>query len=153
MDKFFSKYNKDHYGGALMILIGLGAVVVGRTYKIGTLSAMGSGFFPVALGVILILTGLAIAFSSGGKPTAGQAAQPVDLRGPLCIVLGIVAFIVLGVYGGLLPATFAIVFISALGDRDNTWKSALALALAMLAVCVIVFWWALNLQFSLFQWG
>jgi hypothetical protein len=153
MDKFFSKYNKDHYGGALMILIGLGAVVAGRTYKIGTLSAMGSGFFPVALGVILILTGLAIAFSSGGKAAAGQTAQPADLRGPLCIVLGIVAFIVLGVYGGLLPAAFAIVFISALGDRDNTWKSALVLALAMLAVCVIVFWWALNLQFPLFQWG
>ena len=44
-------------------------------------------------------------------------------------------------------------FISALGDRDNTLREALLLALAMMAIAVVVFWWALSLQLPLFQWG
>ena len=70
-----------------------------------------------------------------------------------CIVLSIVAFIVFGTYGGLLPATFAVVFISALGDRQNTLKSAFVLAVAMSIISVVIFWWALKLQFPLFTWG
>jgi Tripartite tricarboxylate transporter TctB family len=83
----------------------------------------------------------------------GHPAGLPDLRGCVCIVLGILAFLLLGEYGGLLPATFAIVFISALGDRDNTLREALLLALAMMAIAVVVFWWALSLQLPLFQWG
>jgi len=45
------------------------------------------------------------------------------------------------------------VFIGALGDRENTLTSAAMLAAACSAVCVVVFWWALHLQFPLFQWG
>ncbi|MEJ0045599.1 MAG: hypothetical protein WDN04_05275 [Rhodospirillales bacterium] len=44
-----------------------------------------------------------------------------EWRGWICIVASVLAFVVLGKYGGLLPATFAIVFIAALGDRDNVW--------------------------------
>jgi len=45
------------------------------------------------------------------------------------------------------------VFISALGDRDNTWKKALLLSLAIVVVAVVVFWWALQIQLPLFRWG
>ena len=59
----------------------------------------------------------------------------------------------LGHWGGLLPATFAIVFISALGDRKNTIKQAFVLSLGMSVIAVVVFWWALQLQLPLFRWG
>ncbi len=150
---------KDYYGGALMVLIGLGAIYGGSDYHIGTLSHMGPGFFPAALGGLLALTGVLIAVSA----RSGQASEPApgeahshslpDLRGSVCILLGILAFLGLGHYGGLLPATFAIVFISALGDRNNTVKQALVLALGMSVVAVVVFWWALQLQLPLFRWG
>jgi hypothetical protein len=78
---------------------------------------------------------------------------PPEWRGWFCIGASIVAFVALGKYGGLLPATFAIVFISALGDRQNTVASVAVLALACAVVCVVVFWWALQIQFPLFQWG
>lgn len=61
-------YKRDYYGGALMILIGLGAAVQGATYDVGGLTQMGPGFFPVVLGVILVLLGLSI---------AGTARQPM----------------------------------------------------------------------------
>ena len=59
----------------------------------------------------------------------------------------------LGKYGGLVPATFAIVFISALADRQNTIVAATVLALATVAICIVVFWWALRMNSPLFGWG
>lgn len=151
---FINKHNKDYYGGGLMLLLGLGAIFQGMTYKIGTLRHMGPGFFPIALGAILALIGVAIALhAKGAVPEGDETRLPSEWRGWICITLSIVAFVILGRYGGLLPATFAIVFISALGDRQNTLQSALILSFAMVLVCVIVFWWALQMQFPLFQWG
>jgi Tripartite tricarboxylate transporter TctB family len=154
MRRLVHESNKDYFGGALMFLIGVVAIVVGRTYPVGTLGRMGPGFFPVALGVILALAGLAIATSARfAEHKAAKKALPPEWRGWICICLSIVAFVVLGKYGGLVPATFAIVFISAMADRQNTIKSAIILALAIVAICIAVFWWALQMQFPLFGWG
>ena len=46
MRRLVTASNKDYYGGALMMLIGLAAVIQGRQYPVGTLSRMGPGFFP-----------------------------------------------------------------------------------------------------------
>ena len=158
-----SKFKKDYYGGALLIVIGLAAVYAGIGYRVGELAHMGPGFFPVALGGLLALTGLLIAISARAeKPASGASEEAAshghpggmpDMRGCICIILGILAFLLFGEYGGLLPATFAIVFISALGDRDNTLTEAVLLSLAMSFIAVVVFWWALKLQLPLFQWG
>ena len=155
-----SKFKKDYYGGALLVVIGLAAVYAGVGYRVGELAHMGPGFFPVALGGLLALSGLLIAISARGQKPAseevvshGHPTGMPDMRGCICIVLGILAFLLLGEYGGLLPATFAIVFISALGDRDNTLTEAVLLSLAMSFIAVVVFWWALSLQLPLFQWG
>jgi len=144
------RINRDYYGGALILLIGLGVITQGLSYDVGSLKRMGPGFFPVMLGTILAVTGTFIAL--GAKHTA-TAETPPEWRAWTCILLGIAAFIVLGQYGGLLPASFAVVFISALGDRDNNVMSAAILALAMCLIAVVVFWWALKLQLPLFGWG
>lgn len=147
------RINTDYYAGILMLLLGLGAAFQGMSYQIGTLSRMGPGFFPVALGGMLAVTGIAIALSATGANSENERKPFVpEWRGWACIALSIVAFVVLGQHTGLLPATFAIVFISALGDRQNTIKDALLLALAVMAVSVLVFWWALQLQLPLFRW-
>jgi hypothetical protein len=152
---FLNRYGKDLWAGALMIVLGLGSIYAGFGYSVGSLSRMGPGFFPVAVGTVLLLCGLAIAISTKAPDAHGKTdlAPPPEWRAWGCIVIGIMAFVILGTYGGLLPATFAIVFISALGDKDNTWVSALVLAVAMCIVCTVVFWWALKLQFPLLSWG
>jgi hypothetical protein len=150
-----SRWNKDYYGGGLMLLLGLGAIWKGFDYHIGTLSRMGPGYFPVGVGAILALMGILIMAGAIRQPAeqGAKTSHPPEWRGWSAIVLGTIAFIVFGRYGGLLPATFAIVFISALGDRQNTVKSAFILAAAMVVVCLVVFSWALQLQFPLFRWG
>ena len=154
MKRFLSRYNKDHYGGGLMVLLGLAIAGQGLTYKVGTLSRMGPGFFPLVLGVILALIGVAILVGAkDATPKLAQKPLPPEWRGWILICLSLVAFIVLGIYGGLLPATFSVVFISAMGDRKHTVKSATVLALSLTVLCVVVFWWLLDMQFPLLRWG
>lgn len=150
--------NKDYYGGALMLLIGAGAALKGQSYGVGTLSQMGSGFFPVTLGVLLALIGTAMLLGSRRardtrSDNANALTPGVDWRGWLCICSGTAAFIALGRYGGLIPATFATVFLSALGDRTNTLRAAFVLSAVMVVLGIAVFWWALQLQMPLFRWG
>ncbi len=152
-------YNKDYYGGALMVLVGGCAAYAARSYNIGTLAHMGPGYFPFAVGILLAITGVLIAVTAKKKPSGGEAAlvghnhDIPDFRGAACIILGTIAFYFCGEYLGLLPATFAIVFISALGDRSNSVLASFVLAMCMAIVAVVIFWWALQVQMPLFKWG
>ncbi|WP_253206993.1 tripartite tricarboxylate transporter TctB family protein [Verticiella alkaliphila] len=147
----------DLIGGALVALLGIGAVIQGSTYSIGTLARMGPGFFPVALGWILIGLGILIALNA--DPVAEEdlehdiSRDPADWRGWGMIILGLIAFIIIGRWGGLAPATFALVLISAMGERDQKLVHAVALALGVTVVGALIFSWGLQLQFPLFRWG
>ena len=145
---------KNLTGGILVLALGLAAVLGARDYELGSITQMGPGFFPTAVGCILALSGLAIAGMALVSAEA-RPAQPVrpEWRGWACIILGIVAFVVLGQSLGLLPATFAVVFISALGDRQNSLLDAVLLAAAIVVVSLVVFWWGLKIHLPLFAWG
>ena len=157
-----NKMTKDHVGGALLLVVGVAVVVAGRGYGMGTLRQMGSGFFSVVLGVLLAVIGVAL-LSSAGRTTASVADEPpaemahlagpvVQWRGWLCIVGAALAFVVLGGHGGLVPASFASVFIAAMGDRGNSVRSAAALAAGLTLAGVIVFHYGLHLLLPLFAW-
>jgi len=145
---------KDHLGGALTVLIGALAVGIGHSYDFGSLNSMGAGFFPVTLGVIMMLCGaiiFAVASITAAPHSAAKARMP-EWRGWACIVAGLFAFILLGHYGGLVPATVGVVVISALGDRRNNLVQSLLLAAAIVVCCIVVFHWALHVEFPLFAW-
>jgi hypothetical protein len=145
---------KDFLGGGLMLALGLGAAFQASHYEFGTLRRMGPGYFPLALGVILAVTGLAILLGSlRGAAAAAAARLAPEWRGWICICAGVASFAVIGRWGGLLPATFASVFLAALGDRKNTPAAAGVLAAVMTLVCLVVFWWLLKIQLPLFRWG
>lgn len=146
---------RDFYAGTLIMLLGLVAAVNGPTYGIGTLVQMGPGFMPTALGIILILLGIVMAVAAMRLP-AGEdedilPAQP-QWRGWACVLAGPILFIVLGAAGGMIPATFGCVFVSALGDREATLKSAVALALAVTGFGVVVFYYLLQVPLPLLAW-
>jgi hypothetical protein len=156
-----NKLSKDHVGGGLLLAMGIAAVVAGVGYGVGTLRSMGSGFFPVVLGVLLALIGTALLFSAG-RATGGAADEPpaetahlagpvVQWRGWLCIVGAALAFVVLGEHGGLVPASFASVFIAAMGDRGNGVRAAATLAALLTVAGAVVFHYGLQLL-PLFAW-
>ena len=154
VDLNLASKSKDFYGGAFVFLIGVCATHKAIGYQVGSLTRMGSGYFPAAVGVLLAAMGIFIAFAPRRIKSVkeGFHGSP-DWRAWVCIILANIAFVVIGRHGGLVPATFAIVFIAAMGDRKNTVKSAFLLAFAMVIVSAAVFWGALQLQFPLIRWG
>ena len=143
---------KDFLGGLLMLLLGMGTAYQAQFYNIGTLRRMGPGFVPTALGLLLAVIGAAIILTTWrAEPVIAERRRP-EWRGWICICAGIAAFCLIGGTFGLLPATTALVFIAALGDRDNSILAALTLAAVIDVACVVIFWWALQLQFPLFAW-
>ena len=146
--------NKDCLGGALVALLGAGAIAAARSYEVGTLARMGPGFFPTAIGAVMLLTGVSI-FVAGLRRTVVDTdrVKAPDLRAWTLIPLSLLAFIVVGEQAGLLPATFSLVLVAAAADRRNGWRGALLLAVAMAMVALVVFWWGLQVQFPLFTLG
>jgi hypothetical protein len=148
------KLKRDYYAGGLMVLLGAGAAVTGTGYKFGTLARMGPGFMPVMLGIALAFIGILIA------GTALASSEPDDSKflpdnpqwlGWLCIIGGPILFIILGQYGGMIPAVFACVFVCALGDRTATYKSSLILAAGVTAFGVVLFHHLLGIPFPLLR--
>lgn len=151
----FRRLKRDYYGGALMVLCGLLAAQDSRHYTIGTLRQMGPGYFPLALGILLIVLGIIIAGTAGSGADDKEHEQYPhnEWRGWFCVIAGPVLFMILGKFGGMAPATFACVFVSALGDRKTTPKAALALAAGITVFGVILFSYFLQIPMPVFQWG
>ena len=148
------RLHKDFWAGVVVALVGGGFAAESARYRIGTLVSMGPGYFPAALGIIFALVGVALAVQGFLKsPAEARERRPIDVRVWVLVIAAVVCFILLGERLGLAAAAFAIVFISALADRENTWASAALLALAMVVVSAVVFWWGLKLQFPLWHWG
>lgn len=149
---------REYYAGALMMLVGGVAGYMATTYGMGDLNEIGPGFFPLVLSVLLVGLGIAIVATAGQTADEPQAHGLMahsnrvgpDWRGWTAIFLAVIAFIVLGKYAGLAPATFGSVFIAAMGDRGNTWKSSGLLALGLTAFAVVVLAWGLRVQMPVF---
>lgn len=171
-----AKPRREVAAGVTMAAIGILVVIESTTYTIGDAARMGPGYFPLLLGAVLAVLGVIIAFSvDPEEPEKFEAAAAADdatkdietaalppsrkdvrmarLRGMGCIIGGIVAFMIIGRYGGLVPATFALVLISAMGDLNNRVTSSLVLATAVTIIGTLIFHWGLQLQFPLLRWG
>lgn len=154
MDKLFPWWKRDYYAGALMMLLGLITAYEGSTYPVGSLHQMGPGYFPLALGVLLTFLGGLIAATATAGADGEEAALPhAEWRGWACIIAGPALFILLGGSTGMLPATFACVFVAALGDRTTTLKGAFILAASITVFGVVLFHYLLKLPMPVLAWG
>lgn len=144
---------RDYFAAAMVVLIGLVAVNEGRKYELGTLQKMGPGYFPVALGIVLIILGFLIAGTASTSAGEDEQLPHAEWRGWIAIIAGPALFILVGQYFGLLPATFACVFVSALGDRDSTLKGSAILSACVTLFGVLVFSYALKVSMPILTWG
>jgi len=150
---------RDFYAGGLMLLLGLGIALKGATYRTGTLMHMGPGFFPTALGVLLVLLGIAIA-AAALAPSADSGSEHGDSILPenpqwwgwFCILMSPVLFIFFGRYFGMAPGTFACVCIAAWGDKQATLKSTIILATIVTIFGVALFSYFLQVPMPIFTW-
>jgi hypothetical protein len=149
---------RDFYAGGLMILLGLGVALKGTTYRAGTLMHMGPGFLPTALGVLLVLLGIAIAAAAMTPVEPGKEEdQRILPEHPqwwawFCILMSPVLFIFFGRYFGMAPGTFACVFIAALGDKKATWTGTIILSTVVTIFGVGLFSYFLQVPMPIFTW-
>jgi len=149
-----------YFAIGFMLLIGLATIIGSREYSVGTLARMGPGYFPLLLGVALVLLGILVAVTpdSAEEIRTNAAREPFPqfarrrLRPWLAIAGSVAAFVVVGRYGGLVPATFVLIFVSALGDSQNSLKACFWLAVGVVTFAVLVFHYGMQMQFPLFSW-
>lgn len=164
MNKQLLKRRKLASSG-LLIVLGLGTVMQSLEYTIGTASRMGPGYFPLSLGVLLLVFGVLIFVLPDDSQELALLGEPSDdteeksmswgerVRPWIAIVASMLLFILVGKYGGLVPATFILILVAALGDKANSLKSSIFLAIGVTLAAVGLFHYGLQLQFPLFTWG
>ncbi len=135
---------KEFGSGLLFALFGIAAIAVGAAYPVGTAARMGPGYFPRALGLILLAIGAVLIFR--GLRTQGARLSIPTLK-PLAIVLGsVVLFGVAVVPLGLVLAAILLVVTSSVASHEHNWKESIVAAVLLAAFVVLAFSYGLGLQ-------
>jgi hypothetical protein len=138
---------RDFCAGAIFLLFGLCAALVGRDYPMGTAFHMGSGYFPFVLGALLLILGAVICIKS--LVVAGEGIESIGLRPLLLVLLAIGAFAVSVDSVGLVAATVLVTVVGAVASTESRWREVVVLTFVLLGMSVGVFTYALGLPFKL----
>lgn len=150
------KSQKDFFSGLMFMAVGVAFAIGATEYNIGTGARMGPGYFPLILGVLLSILGLAIAVKSltsgmpGGDKIGKWAWKQLFFILAANFVFGIllVGLPSVGIpQFGLIVAIYALVFIASLGGHSFNVKEVSILATILAIGSYAAFVWALNLQF------
>lgn len=134
---------------AVFFLIGLYMVFEGVRYGTGTITRIGPGFFPTSIGVLLMGLSLAVAL----EVRRSLAATPkISLRVALAIIIGMVAFALLINSAGLVPAIFAVVFISRFAEPSANIVNSAIIGAVLAILGWLVFIVGFNLPLKPFWW-
>jgi len=128
---------KDFWSGAIYIVFGVAAVVIGRDYTMGTAGRMGPAYFPTVLGTLLAIVGSIAVVRS--MFASGDAVGKIALK-DLALILGaVVLFGVLVRGAGLVAAVMTLVLLSAFASAKYRVLPSVLLAIGLAAFSVLVF--------------
>ena len=116
---------------------------------LGSVRRMGPGMFPVAVGIILALFGIAImipAFFRQGT------FEEIEIRSTLAVLASIAAFAMVIRPYGLIPAIAALVLVAALAERTFRPVSILASIVVMATLAWLIFKAGLGLPLTMARW-
>ncbi len=139
--------SKDVWAGLMLIGIGAAAMLIARNYPFGTALRMGPGYFPIILGALLIVFGLAIL--AYGLRSREKIAGSWSLRGLIVLPLSLVLFGVLMEHAGFIPAMMVLIFGSATASTEFKFVEILLFSIGLTALSVVVFVWGLGLPYPL----
>ena len=135
---------RDLYSGLLFVVVGALTVLIAINYPVGDAARMGPGYFPRALGTLLMLLGAISVWRSfrlQGTPITRWKWRPIVIILASVIVFGhIVQFV------GLALSTVFLIFAASAASHEFRWKGAALIGLFMAVLCVGVFVYALRIQ-------
>jgi hypothetical protein len=138
---------RNFLAGILLVGFGLGAVILARTYTMGTAFRMGAGYFPAVLGSMLIVIGIVVACRAF---KSGEVKLPRVAWRPLLMISAAVALFGLVIKGaGLVVGIFALVLVSRFARPGYSWTETLVLCVVLSIACGVVFYYGLRIQMPL----
>lgn len=141
---------RDLIGGVLITLAGAWAMYHSLTaFSLGTANRMGPGYFPAIVSGLFALCGLMILI-----PALLRAGpMPIFEWKPLFwISLSTLAFALLLVPFGLVPAIVVQIVLAGISDCKLSWRGSLILAASVAAGATLLFKVALGLIVPVFAW-
>lgn len=150
------KSQKDLFSGLLFIAVGIAFAWGATSYKVGEAARMGPGYFPLLLGILMAVVGIAVTFTALTIETEdGDRIGKFAWRPLFFVILSNLMFgVLLGglpsiglPYMGLSAAIIALTFIAALASNEFNFKEVLILAIVLAVSCYLTFIVALKLQF------
>lgn len=151
------KSQKDFFSGLMFTAVGVAFAWGATTYTVGNGARMGPGYFPLMLGILMAVIGVAITFTALVVETAdGEKVGRFAWR-QLGFIIG--ANIVFGILLGGLPnlgvpamgliaAIYALTFIASFAGDTFRFKEVLILATILAVGSYGAFVWLLKLQFQ-----
>ena len=140
------KSPKDFWAGLMFIGFGLFFVIWALIYyQMGTAVRMGPAYFPAVLGGLLAVLGFFVllgSFAIKGPPVPQFSYRPLILVSVACVLYGYLMKPL-----GLVGATAALVYVSALGGHEFHWKEVTILYIILIAFSWLVFVKGLTLPF------
>lgn len=124
----------------LFVVVALILIVVGHAYRLGSLTAMGPGFMPVLLGVLLLLLAMLLLWREPALHPQAAAWRPL-----CCVALGMLAWTQLAEPFGFFPAALAQIVITAFALPQAQRRQDLVLALLLSIAAYLLFVRALGL--------
>lgn len=144
---------RDLIGGAILIGIGLLALVFASEYPFGNARRMGPGYFPMVLGGLTTLLGVAIVIKGFVPAWRDEGVvSPPSLRNIIGISAAVAGFVIVGGRFGLIPGILVLVIGAGLVDRGNSLRTVVLLAAFVVILGVVIFRWGLGIIFPLFDW-
>jgi len=149
-----TKLNKiDTLAGIFVILIGFLAIYEALYFDIGTARRMGPGYFPLHIGILLLVIGVGLTVEGHWMRQKSEAgANLPSLRGLLLILAAVICFALMIQRFGLVPATATAVFLGTLADRSTSIRQKLILTVAVPIVCVVIFKFGLGMHVDIVRW-
>jgi len=140
------KSPKDFWAGVMFLGTGLFFMVWAmENYQMGTAVRMGPAYFPAVLGGLQAVLGIAVLV--GSLTVKGPPVPKMSLRPLIFISVGCVLYGYLMKPLGLVGATAALVYVSALGGHEFNWKEVTILYIILILFSWLVFVKGLTLPF------
>lgn len=137
--------------GLLVSAIGLFVLWASSPLAIGTARAMGPGFVPTSMGIILTMLGAAIIFIEGRRGEAELPTVP-SVRPLIFIPAAVIVFALTVDRFGLIPSVFLTTLISTLSDSSGRLVRSLLIAGTLAVLAQLVFAYGLGFQVRAWNW-
>jgi hypothetical protein len=149
------KSQKGFFAGLIYAAMGVAFALGATHHTIGSGASMGAGYFPLLLGIVLAVIGVAVMFQSlvvetpDGDPVGKWAGRPLCCISAAIFLFGalLAGIPSLGVPAmGMVAAIYALVMVSAMAGKEFRWFEAFIAATILAAVSWITLVWGLKLH-------